>query len=599
VQGFAISSGTQFQEQAYALAKYLTLRPEVANNFNSASPARKSLVGVQPTNNNNNGGGGGGGRAFRQTTPEQQALVQQALANGLPDSELRFTDYVATAVDKVNSENTDAHTALQEVEAQANTDLQTADSKKTSNSVVVATPVPEVVLPAGKIALKFAVQSFIEPLPNQDRWDQLIQNFVANDPQVGNVVLDTPGGFGGGGVDQLAQNYDCFYLAYNAVPSITLTSVLSLDPFIDADPTFDKSDVVNNVFPQLQRDNKTWALPIDLEPEGLRYDSDKFSRSNVPAPQDGWTVNAFNDALKALKLQPTDPAPFRSGSPGDTYLLMLMAAYGGLPIDYRTNPPTLNFTDQNNAQAIQQVLDLAKAGYLDYGALTARGDVVIFSGSTQQQADIYSQALNAFGFGLRFRAGGNNNRNQNGNATTTTDTYMLTTYPKGSQFGAATYNLGTGYISATSQNPEACYRWLNTVAHHPDLFSAMPARRSLFDDPTVTGSETPDAIAFYKEIDAVLQDANTITFPSIFGGASAADFLTRRWLDEAFDSYVLKDGDLTSGLSDAQTYATTYQQCTANIPPFDPSTENQRSYRQQIMACATKADPNAAALFGG
>jgi hypothetical protein len=44
--------------------------------------------------------------------------------------------------------------------------------------------------------------------------------------------------------------------------------------------------------------------------------------------------------------------------------MMLIAAYGGLPIDYRTTPATLNFTDPATISAIQQVLDLAKNGYI-------------------------------------------------------------------------------------------------------------------------------------------------------------------------------------------------------------------------------------------
>jgi hypothetical protein len=49
---------------------------------------------------------------------------------------------------------------------------------------------------------------------------------------------------------------------------------------------------------------------------------------------------------------------------------MLIAAYGGLPFDYRTDPPTLNFTDPATVEAIRQVLDLAKADLIQYETLT-------------------------------------------------------------------------------------------------------------------------------------------------------------------------------------------------------------------------------------
>src|SRR5262249_7127911 len=61
LQGFAISGGTQHPEQAYALASWLTTRADIANRA-SVVPARKSLVGVQPSTNGGGRPGGGGGR---------------------------------------------------------------------------------------------------------------------------------------------------------------------------------------------------------------------------------------------------------------------------------------------------------------------------------------------------------------------------------------------------------------------------------------------------------------------------------------------------------------------------------------------------------
>jgi hypothetical protein len=46
VQGFAVSTGTQYPEQAYALASFLTTRSELARRFLS-TPARKSLSRMQ------------------------------------------------------------------------------------------------------------------------------------------------------------------------------------------------------------------------------------------------------------------------------------------------------------------------------------------------------------------------------------------------------------------------------------------------------------------------------------------------------------------------------------------------------------------------
>jgi ABC-type glycerol-3-phosphate transport system substrate-binding protein len=586
VQGFAISSGTQYLEQAYALAKFLTNSPEVSNNFQGIRPARQSLNGVQPQNQGGPGGGPGGFR--RRLTPEVEALVDQALANAIPVSEMRFTDYLNVALDKIVTGGEDAHTALQDAETQASTNLQTAAAEHDTTTIAVATPVPPLVLQTGKVEIKFGIQSFVFPLPNQDKWNQLAQDFAASDPQVGAVTLDTVGPGGGGGSNDLAK-YDCYYTANNRVPGINLDSVLSLDPYMSADPTFDKTDFIGNTLAQVQRDNKTWAYPIILQPDALHYSVDEFAKAGITAPQNGWTISEFNDALKALKPNTSDPAPFETREPGGTYLLLLIAAYGGLPLDYRTNPPTPNFKDPKNIEAIRQVLDLAKQGYFNYQELGGNRFVITIGNDTVQPA-VYSARINGLGFGRRGPQAGD-----------TQDTgYQLTTYPTGTSFSAASYDIGTAYINSSSQNPEACYRWISYLGQHPDMFSGMPARMSQINDSNIAAAQGADATAFYKQMATAISDPNTVIFPSVFGGGnnSPSNFLLQFWLNRAFDNYVLKDGNLENDLNDAQTYAKDFLECTAAIPPYDAASgQNQQEYNRQYTDCATKADPTLSSLF--
>src|SRR5258708_28561347 len=71
VDGFAVSKGTLYPDQAYALAAFLTTRAETSNRGGN-SPARKSMVAT------NNGGGG-----FQlNLTPDMQKLQDPAIAHG-------------------------------------------------------------------------------------------------------------------------------------------------------------------------------------------------------------------------------------------------------------------------------------------------------------------------------------------------------------------------------------------------------------------------------------------------------------------------------------------------------------------------------------
>ncbi len=593
-QGFAISSGTQYPEQAYALVKYLTNNPNVARNFFGVRPARQSLVGVDPVQNDASQTGGGGSvmavAAFMNFSEAVNAVIDQALSVGIPLGEVRFGDYIINALDMMSADESDAQTALQAMEAQAVTDLQTVDTARTSNPVVLATPVPEVVLQAGEVALKFGLSSFISPLPNQDKWNALIAEFTASDPQVKDIQLDTE--MRGG--DQFAAVDDCFYLTYNNVPGIDLSTVINLDPFIDSDPTFDKSDVIGQTLSLLTRDNKIWAYPLALQPGALEYNADTFAQYNVPEPQAGWSISSFADALRSIKLDPSEPAPFASHEPGGNYLLQLMAAYGGIPLDYRTEPPTVDLTSPQNVEAIRQVLDLAKNGYLKYEQLATNTFSISIGGESSEA--IYTTALNGFSF--RGRRGGAVLSTTGVTSSETTNNIKLTTYPNGTDYSAVSYDITTAYISATSQNPEGCYRWISFLSKHPEVLDAMPAFRSQIANAAVVQSQS--AADFYTQMDNLLQQPNTLVFPSQFGGGfnSPANFLSQYWMNRAFDNYVLNDGDLEQGLTEAQTNIQAFQECVAGIPAFDPNTEDQGAFFDQYISCAQKVDPTLD-IFGG
>jgi hypothetical protein len=75
------------------------------------------------------------------------------------------------------------------------------------------------------------------------------------------------------------------------------------------------------------------------------------------------------------------------------------------------------------------------------------------------------------------------------------------------------------------------------------------------------------------------------------GGSGISGFILQRWLFEAFDTYVLNDGDLEEALKTAEGYAKPYEECVAKLPPFDPSVQQQRDYIMQYAQCAISADP--------
>jgi ABC-type glycerol-3-phosphate transport system substrate-binding protein len=585
-QGFAVSAGTQYPEQAYELVKYLTSNIEVVTQFFGDSPARQSLVGVESEYNP---------AFFIQLPEEAQALRDQALTVALPASELRFMDYVSAALGAMNPEadNLDAVTALQQAESDAIANLQAADERRSSATILVAQPTPTPVLSADEIAIRVSYTSFISPLPNREQWDQAIQDFTANDPQVGQIVFDT----GFGSVEQYTeQGVDCFIQPFNAVPNLDLQSVLNLDPFMNEDPDFTEGDFLAGVLPQVRREHLTWAYPLFLQPEVLWYNTDKFNESGAVSPFSGWALDQFIDALRTLRIDPDDDAPFVPGaSSGNTYVLLLTAAFGGLPLDYRTSPPAINFSDPASVDAIRQVLDMARGGYIRYSELGGLGGGGGFFGGELQA--LYNETLSALSWRLRMSS--------EDAPDDTEDPYRLTSFPRGRQFTGIAYDIGAGYILSTAVSPDACYRWLSYLSTRPDLFTAMPARRSAINTLSTSATQGEDLAAIYGEIDALLQDPTTVIVPSQFSsaGGDIGAFVLPIWLNRAFDAYVLEDADLEAELSDAQFFATTYMECINSIERIDLGTvsnmtlQEQLAYTRQFTDCAVSVDPSLESMF--
>lgn len=552
---FAISAGTQQPDLAYELAKFMTTRRE--SNFMSV-PARKSVA------------------------PENQPLVEQGLAGGIPFADMRFTSYLLAAWAGRNYAS--AKEAVLAAEERAVSDLKAASDKKGTLALKV-NDVAAPSLPTGKIVLNFQVSSTMNPLPTRAQWDRVIQVFAAADPQVGAVNLRVAFE----AASAIAAKQDCFYLPANAVPTMADGSLLSLDGLLNADPLFDKSDFLEHILPAVQQNNKTYALPIDIQPLILRYDSDRFKAVHLADPANNWTVDSFVDALKTLKANPPNDAPdtasaapFADNNSQGIYLLVLIAAYGGLPVDYRTMPPTINFTDPATVTAIQQVLDLAKNGYIHYGALgnlTGSNDVY----PTRWTA-LYPSTLDSFSVSNNMRV---------------VDPNKVALFPGGQQYRGIAYNIGAAYISSKAQNPEACYRFISTMARHPELFYTMPVRRSVLSSAALKATTNPDVLALYEQVQAILKDPRTVPFPMFDKGMiTPNDILTDHWLFEAFDAYILNGGDLEVALKEAEAYAKAFQTCTTNLPPLNINDiEGRNSVTRQYIGCALKVDPRLTTLL--
>jgi ABC-type glycerol-3-phosphate transport system substrate-binding protein len=574
--GFAVSAGTTSPELAYELAAWLTTRGEVAD-YLALLPARKSLRDSSVVGSGSKGGKGSG------LSQDAIQFLDSAITNGLSYADLRFQSYVIAAYNRAKANHIQALDALQHAESDALKAQQDAAAKKPTvkASLTVATPVPQAPLAPGKVALKFVVSTphVAGKPPNQALWNKVIQDFTASDPQVGQIALDwSPDD----NLTRFASSYDCFFIPANQVPAAPLNSLISLDPFMAADKSFDKSDFLGNALAAVQRDGKTYAFPLGLEPMILQVSADQLMRAGLSVPSNGWTANSFIDVLHKLKQDASDPAPVDTSRTDGTHLLVLMTAFGGLPLDYRTTPPTINFTDPATVAAMRQALDLARQGFLQYSRLGVLPPAQ--RGPAPVTAPIFSDTVNNLSAVAAMKMG-------------ITDKYQPMLYPKGSQFNGLAYNVEAAYINAQTTYPEACYRWISTLSQHPELFWAMPARHSQVTASALKGTVNPALLALYSQVDALFSDPHTVNFaipdPQ---NTSVSDYLVRYWLYKAFDSYVLDGKDLDSALKDAENDAKGYQTCAANLPDKVIGSNSPSAF-QPYINCAERVDPSLKPTF--
>lgn len=572
VQGFAVSSGTENPELAYDLAKFMTSSPEVIYYLYGNVPARRSMVGITPEDPN---------FFYTPIDPETQALIDRAMESAIPISELRFVEYLYSVSTSGPEGSVDLEAAIQEMEAKAITAMETA-RQRGRPSVVVATPVPTPVIGQDQIVLKFGLNVFTSDPSAQDQWRRLVSDFVSANPRIGNIDLKTqfyqPEEF---------ETLDCYYEPYNSItdPQSQTDHLLNLDPFLDADPTFERNDFLTGVIEQVQRDGRTWGYPISMQPEVMWFNTDRFAEAGVPEPIGGWTVEAFEDALIRLK-DTSDPneTPFMPQTFGATHLMVLMAAYGGIPYDYRTDPPTVKLTDPETMAAVQEVLDLAKNGYMTYQEINLFGGGGF--GSSGEEA-LTTDTFSVMSWRL-----------QNRSNPDFPYPYKLTSYPRGSLYTPIAYSLGNAYIHSNTQDADACYRWISLIAQHPELFGGMPVRRSQINDPNTGMVFGDDVTALFQEFAAQLDAPNVLVMPGSFGGSSSTPggWIEPTWMYQAFNDYVLNGVDFAAAMEQAQTNIMTYRECTGAIEIIDPVTlgddpEMWRPYFRQFTDCAIAITP--------
>ena len=554
--GFGVSAGTARPDLAYELAAHLTQQIDLTRRAGGSLPTATDRLTTTTA-------------GFPDSA---QHIIQTAMETP-PSLTERFFIQALNQLAAARGVTADA---LEAMEAHV---LELADTLRRAaqeQPLVIATPVPPA--PAEGVTLRFGVSNQITNI-YPDEWRRVSEAFSASDPVVDNIVLISPEIHNS--LPLLAEQTDCFYLPGSGTDvslwGAELDLILPLSPLTDADPTFEPGDLIGaNLLDPGQRD-LTWHLPITLMPDVLSFDRSRFEDMGITSPAFGWPVAEFEMTLRQLQPETEEgPAPLFLPAYGfilqpTPHVLMLIAAYGGLPFDYRTTPFTVDFTSPEVVEAISIVLDLARAGLIDYepqspGNLPRMGGRPASPIAPVSFGEVLDASL--------LRAG---------------EDWLA--FPSG-RYTPVSFQTGSGYISSRATQPEACYRWLRTLSHNPHLFLGLPAYRSLIDD--VDPVNTRGIVFMRDYIDLVSAD-NAVRIHDV-----PWHFAERLMLFRAFDNYVLEESDLITELQLAETRVREFRACTDNITPAEIGVhEDRQRVGIEHARCAVIAYPDIETLIGG
>ncbi len=301
-----------------------------------------------------------------------------------------------------------------------------------------------------------------------------------------------------------------------------------LQPFIEADRTFDPEDFYPGMLESYQGDGGQWAVPANAYLQLIQYDKDVFDEAGVDYPQPGWTWDDFLDKAKQLTVREGDQVT-RYGfvDAGQNMPLALMLSQAGALMDEITDPPTPRLDRPEVAQAVQWYADLilehgvmpglpeGPEDYLELYALT-EGKAAMSAGGT----------VVVVGPGQEDRQG-------------------IVPFPQGK--AAVNPMWVQGYVmSAGTQHPDESWRWLVFLTRRQLPGAAMqnlpPARRSVAEESGFWEDLAEDQVAAYQ---VALENPFTLNQMSEVWGP----------LMGAIQAVVKGESDVEAALAEAQAQA--------------------------------------------
>jgi multiple sugar transport system substrate-binding protein len=397
-------------------------------------------------------------------------------------------------------------------------------------------------------------------------------------PDLTNASIDIPA---------VAKDVDCFMWAPSLQDPKNLEAILNLEPFLDADKSFDRNDFYAATLDQFTEQGQLWALPAEVTPYVIEYNRDLFDAAKVAYPKAGWTMDDFLATAKTLTKGSGDAKQY--GYIGDYFeandLVLMLQALGAQLVDTTQDPPKVIFDDATMRSALQWYTDLhskhdVKPLFVtDYTKLLIDASTALVERETLID-DGRAAMWSAY-------AGMPNLLNSQKRPTMNIGVAPLPIGAAGSTGG--NYISSNGYyISADTPARQACWQWITYLTTAVDVKQGLPARKSVATSEAYTQKVGTERAAAYQ---ASLGESGTSSVYEFFSGKNSWLSYAIFWLAKAYGQ--VADGSVPAdkALADAQKLADDYRACVVQ-------NDAQADVKQQRQ-CLKQVDPSIPDLLIG
>lgn len=339
---------------------------------------------------------------------------------------------------------------------------------------------------------------------------------------------------------------DCIIDSAGHLSDADVSSLLDLQPFIEADPSFPLADYVPWSLELLRYEGSLRGLPAGLAVNVLYFNRALFDDSQTPYPEADWDWDNLFHAARQL----TGAA----SSGADYGFIAFRTALRSMFVDEILGSSSPRFNDPDTVATVEQLSQLAQDQVIQIEDELLHFDLV-WAGRV----------------GMWF-----------GTARAFEDPRFQSIYAP--QLKSSGYHAMAYYIAADTAHPQACWQWLRFLSEQMPLKAYLPPRYSLLTSEAFRAQVGAEAQTIYmnalNDIEPARQESVQVSFHT------SVAYL---WFDQALQAILEGKSDAQPTLDEAQVNIDAYLNCCSRqTNPDDP---------QAVQKCVEQVDPDLARMY--